>query len=165
MVPSNRQEASNMPDPLDSLPSEEGASSNRQEETNMPAPSPPADQQVSKEVKETPPQHQEEHSSGKTTTGEVVSRSVGKDTSKPSPPPKAEGKGSSKEVSKSSANPSSTSPEGGKDGSSVSTKGQKSAVSDHSYKISYSKVKTYDNNNDKSKRGNKSYTPITSPYE
>ena len=97
--------------------------SDRQEDKNVPAPTPLADQQVSKEVRETPPKHQEDSSSGKATVG-----GKGKDLSKPQPPSAAEGKDNSKGGSKPSAVPSSTSPEGGKGGSSGSARDQKSVV-------------------------------------
>ena len=86
--------------------------SNRLEDKDLPAPAPLADQQVSKEVGETPPLPQEEPSSGKATTEEGETRSVHVDSSRSTPPQKAADRETSKEISKSSVDPSSTLPEG-----------------------------------------------------
>ena len=59
-------------------PSKIGVTSDRQEAKDKPAPPPPADKQISNEAREIPPQHQEETSSGKSTSHE---RSVKKNTS------------------------------------------------------------------------------------
>ena len=124
----------------DDLPHTKKRDSNGQEDKNEPAPTPLADQQVSKEVRETSPKHQEDITSGKATAG-----GKGKDSSKPKPPSAAEGKDDSKRVSKPSAVPSSTSQEGGKAGSSGPVKDQKSVVSN------------------KSKGKNRSISPVKTP--
>ena len=126
--------------PAPPSPPDEEASSSRQEETNMPVP-PPSDPQVSKDVGEAPPQHQEDRSCGKTTPEDGDGyKVVTKKTTKHSSPPGGLGRGAPSGNSRQTSRPSppgaagsaanSSGPkEGGKAGSSAPNREQRSAVS------------------------------------